>query len=370
MTRAAATHRCGRSTCLTILLAGALLTAAPCNTQARVKLESICTIYGLQEVKLTGLGLVVGLSGTGDGGKNLPAMRALAAALKLMHNPILDIKELKDADNVAIVLIEATVPKTGLRRGQKLDCHVSSFLGAKSLRGGRLLVAPVETAEVGNDTAVGLASGPIVLEDAANPTTGKIPGGVSLQEDFVSAFLDPRNGPSVTLLLEAGHASFYSASEVARVVNAEFEYEGGRKEIAKPLGPGVIEVEIPSQYRQSPVEFIALLMQISIENPHTQGRVVVNPKSGTVIVTGEVEISPVVIAHKNLTVEIGGAAAGPTSEVFRPVPPLDQPGRQSPQQLKTLVDALNQLQVPTDDVISIIRELHRSGKLHGTYDEH
>ncbi|HID21431.1 MAG TPA: flagellar basal body P-ring protein FlgI, partial [Planctomycetaceae bacterium] len=121
------------------------------------------------------------------------------------------------------------------------------------------------------------------------------------------------------------------------------------------------------QYRDSPVDFVAQVLDVGIENPHTQARVVVNSRSQVVIVTGEVEISPVVISHKNLTIEVGPqAAATPGGFVV-----LNQDdGRQPSQQLKQLVNALNQLRVPTSDIISIIRELHRSGKLHAVYDEH
>ena len=334
---------------------------------ARVRLEHICTVGGPKEVKLTGLGLVVGLKGTGDGGKNLPTMRALATALKLHNTPVLSSDELKDAKNVAIVLIEATVPSTGLRRGQRLDCYVSSLMGAKSLRGGRLLVAPVETPEVGNDLAVGLASGPIAVESADVPTTGKISGGIVLEEDFLAYFVDRRDGtPKVTLLLDQSHASFHSAGEVARVVNADFSFEAGR-EIAQAMGPGAISVEIPDQYQNDPVDFLAHLMEIGVDNPSTQARVVVNTKSGTVVVTGEVEISPVIIAHKKLTVRVGDPLAEPEPDRFRVVGAKNDPARP---QLDQLVEALNSMQVPTEDVIDILRELNRSGKLHAEFIEY
>lgn len=333
---------------------------------ARVRLEHICSVGGPKEVKLTGLGLVVGLKGTGDGGKNLPAMRALATALKLHNTPVLAADELRDAKNVAIVLIEATVPATGLRRGQRLDCHVSSAMGAKSLRGGRLLVAPVETPEVGDERAVGLASGPISVEDPESPTTGKVVDGIVLEEDFFAYFVDHTSGEAkVTLLLDPDHASFHSADEVARVVNSEFSFEAG-SDLARGAGPGVIEVRIPSQYEDDPVKFLARLMEIGVDNPHTQARVVVNSRSGTVVVTGEVEISPVVIAHKKLTVRVGDPLAGPEPDRFRGVGLKDDPARP---QLDQLVEALNALQVPTEDVIDILRELNRSGKLHAEFIE-
>ncbi|MCA9014857.1 MAG: flagellar basal body P-ring protein FlgI, partial [Planctomycetaceae bacterium] len=126
---------------------------------ARTRIENICTVYGMKEIKLAGMGLVVGLDGTGDGAKNLPTIRSLAAALKHLNNPVVDLKDLVSANNVALVMIEATIPASGIRKGQKLDCFVSSMLGAKSLRGGRLLVAPASTTEIGNEVLAGLCSG-------------------------------------------------------------------------------------------------------------------------------------------------------------------------------------------------------------------
>jgi flagellar P-ring protein precursor FlgI len=338
--------------------------------EARVRLENICTIYGQHETKLTGIGLVVGLAGTGDGGKNLPAMRALQASLKAMQLPTL-VEELRDAKNVAVVLVEATVPRTGLRRGQHIDCHVSTVFGAKSLRGGRLLSTPVETAEVRSYEMVGLASGAVFLEDAAVPTTGKIPGGVALERNFVAPFIDRTKGHVITLLLDAAHSSFHAASEVARVVNLEYSFEAGNKQLARAVAPGVVEVQVPASYHDAPVEFIAQVLEVGIDNPHTEARVVVNAKTGTVVVTGEVEISPVVVSHKNLTVEVGngGGTGDAPREPFVPV--VDDRGlKSSSQQLQQLVEALNQLRVPTDDVIQILRELHRSGKLHASFDDH
>ncbi len=337
---------------------------------ARVRLENICTIYGQKEVKLTGMGLVVGLQGTGDGGRNLPAMRALQAALQRMNAPAA-IEDLQNAKNVAMVMVEATVPSTGLRKGQRIDAYVSSVMGAKSLRGGRLLVTPLTSTDPRmQELAMALVSGPLFIEEAGQETTAKIPSGVVLEHNFPGLFDDTTNGHRVTLLLDAAHSSFHSANEIARAINTEFGFEVRYSQLAKASGPGVVQVQIPEQYHDDPVQFVALLLAISIENPHTQARVVVNAKTGVIIVTGEVEISPVVIAHKNLTVQVGGAnplPVGPTSGRF--VPLVDDTTDASPQRLDDLIQALNQLRVPTEDVIAIIRELHRTGKLHAVFQE-
>lgn len=357
-------------TLLPIILAACVFSAWSPSAFGRVKLESICTVYGPQEIKLTGLGLVVGLNGTGDGGKNLPAMRALQAALERMNAPAA-IEELKNADNVAVVLIEATIPRSGIRRGQRMDCHVSSLMGAKSLRGGRLLVSPLTIGKVDETQTPALASGPIYIEGPDVLTTGKIPDGVLVLNNFMAEFIEDRKeqGYYVTLLLETSHSSFHGASEVARVINAEFSFESGTNELAKATSPGVIEVKVPDQYVSDPVRFLALLLGVGIDNPQTEARVVVNVKSETIVVTGEVEISPVVISHKNLTVQVGDQTFADDGSQARFVPLLDRDASQSPQRLDDLVKALNQLRVPTGDIIQILRELNRSGKLHAVYIE-
>ncbi|MCA9113783.1 MAG: flagellar basal body P-ring protein FlgI [Planctomycetaceae bacterium] len=358
-----------RAAAIAACLAGMLL-ARPETAAARVRLESICTVYGQHEVHLHGIGLVVGLNGTGDGGRNRPAMRALSSALKLMNTPAA-IDELRDADNVAVVLIEATIPRTGIRAGQQIDCYVSSFMGAQDLRGGRLLAAPLETSQIEaggrrNDVAVGLASGAIQIEDPVVPTTGVIKSGVSLLQGFESAFIDRRRGNIITLLLDPSHSSFHSSSEVARVVNEEFSFETGGRRIARAISPGEVQIQVPPEHQEAPVEFVAEVLSVGIDNPHTQARVIVNERTGTIVVTGEVQISPVVISHRNLTVQVGPVLPGDPGETGRFVPIQDS---QAPQQLQELVKALNQLRVPTTDIIRIIRELHRSGKLHAAYEE-
>lgn len=351
---------------LFLLVSVAVLQTSVTDLWARTRVENICSVYGMKEIKLTGMGLVVGLDGTGDGSKNLATIRSLAAALKHLNNPIVDLQDLSGANNVALVMIEATIPASGIRKGQKLDCFVSSMLGAKSLRGGRLLVAPVATSKIGDGIGAGLCSGAVILEDETSQASAKIINGLVIERDFELPFID-RKTRSITLLVDKQHTGFHTASEVARVINSEFSFEAGNQQLAIAQGPGRVFIRIPKQYAEAPVEFIAAVMEVGIDRPHEQARVVINPKSQTVIVTGEVEISPVVISHRNLTIGVGNAEGGLPGGF---VPISGQQGQQGTQRLQQLVEALNQLRVPTEDVISIIRELHRSGKLHAEYDEH
>ena len=119
-----------------------------------------------------------------------------------------------------------------------------------------------------------------------------------------------------------------------------------------------VDVLIPDQY-ENPVEFVALLLDVVVNEASPRGRVTVNVKSGTIVVDGNVEFTPTNIAHRNLNLEI----ADPFVEIN------NGDARQSPQQLAALLAALNQLRVPTDDVITILREVYESGNLHGEFVE-
>lgn len=341
---------------LAILICGA---AAP--SWARVRLDSICSVQGQQETKLTGVGLIIGLPGTGDGVKNKSTIEALQAALSRLNQPTA-LTDIKNGDNVALVLIEASIPKSGAKRGQKIDGYVSSVLGAKSLRGGRLLSTPLAPLGVRQRTAVALAAGAVTIEDAKLPTNGRLALGVDILADVKAMFVNQNEEQeSITLLIDPAKASFWTSSEVANVINQEFTFEAEGRKIAKAVGPGSVEVAIPKIYKDQPVEFIAQVLEVGIDNPHTQARVILNNASKTVVVTGEVEISPVFISHKNFNVEVNGDEEEPPSKFFA----VDGgQGRQSPVQLQQLQSALKALRVPNEDVIAIIRELHATGKLH------
>jgi flagellar P-ring protein FlgI len=347
------------ATIVTYLALAALV--APRAASARTQLRNICTIYGQKETPIIGIGLVVGLSRTGDGGKNAAAMRALASTLRYLNNPVESAKELTDAANVAMVAISATIPKEGASNGQRLDCYVTSTLGAKSLKGGRLLISPIRMPNVNDLTVVGLASGPVVIEDPEVLTSGRVPNGIVLERDFRTQFIDMKHGNRVTLVIDAAHATFGVASHIVERINTEL-YPVLHVKPATALGPDRVEVAVPELYRDDPVGFIAWLLDIDVMTPQTEARVWINTKSKTVLIHGDVQISPVVISHKNLKVEVAGT---PTD----PAPFAGLSSGQEKQQLEDLLNGLSALKVSNEDVISIVRELYRSGNLHGVYEE-
>ena len=295
-------------------------------------------------------------------------MRALASVLNMKDSPVKTIEELKDTKNVAMVMVHAEIPKHGAKRGERLNCYVTSIFGAKSLRGGRLLICPLENGAVDNSTLTGTASGPISIENDVE-TTGIVRNGVVMQQDIRSYFVDKKRGHIVTLLVHASHANFLAAFEVASAINDEMTRELSQAEqdqgklLAKAVSPNEIEVQIPPQYHDSPVRFIAMLLEIGIETDTALAKVVVNARTNVVIVTGDAEISPVVVRSKSTTVQVGGRGQSQFVSVADP----DQ--ERKPQKLKSLVAALNQLRVPPEEVIHIIQELHHSGSLHAIYEE-
>ncbi len=357
---------------VTLAIVGAL---GPGPVQGAVSLREICRVKGQEENVLQGLGLVVGLSGTGDGGKSLPTMRVLANSMKAMGNPLGPaagrgqggLAELKDAKNVALVWVTATVPPTGGRRGDHLNCSVSA-MSASSLKGGRLVYAAMQSKDLKSPQLYGFSQGLIHLDDATTPTEGKIHGGCQLEEDFFHPYA--KDG-KITLVLDKHHAGFSCANEVARNVNAFVQNnsrpdrDGGGalrdEELARAIGPANIEIRIPEQYRDAMVDFVAQVLEVPMSTIPTESRVTINERSGTIVIDGEVEIGSVVITHKNFRVETGEKTE---IQSFAALEPTDEPGTRLTPQLQALLESLNALGAEPAEMIDIIKTLHRNGNLH------
>ena len=165
-----------------------------------------------------GLGLVVGLKGTGDGEMG-PTSRGLARAMQALGGQmgvdtkgLLQTKELKDAKNVATVIVTVTIPSRGAQQGDLIDCTISA-IGAKSLDGGTLLLTPLLGPRVDRPTVYALAQGQIVLPDPKMPTSAKITGGCKMEATVLNDF---RQGDVMTLVIEPSHSSFSTAQDHSR----------------------------------------------------------------------------------------------------------------------------------------------------------
>jgi flagellar P-ring protein precursor FlgI len=325
-----------------------------------VKIADITHIGGTRTNVLTGLGLVMGLKGTGDGGKYLPTIRPLAAMLGKFNDPT-TLADLSDGNNVAVVSIIATVPADGVRDGDRIDVNVMSIGAATSLKGGRLFVSPM-TSAVPDSGVFALADGPISIEDPTTPTVGSIKGGAVMETDLPAKFID--NG-RFSLVIEDPSASWTTASTIAKIINDAESPDGGM--IATAIDPKNVEVVIPAIERDRPDSFISRIQRLPVPILPTEARVQINERSGTMIITGDVEISPVVITHQGLSIS-----------TFTP-PLTPQPGKplvdthdflavdsthSGDAKLQDLVDALDRIKVPTQDKIEIVKELYNVGKLH------
>jgi flagellar P-ring protein precursor FlgI len=323
---------------------------------ARLALKSICRIKGQEENTIQGLGVVVGLKGTGDNASYLPTIRSVAKIMSIMGNsPGNALVDLKDTKNVALVLVSATVPAAGARQGDKIDCVVSSIGAAKSLAGGRLFLTPLIGPDPKHPRVYAFAEGAITMESKDIPNSGRIHEGCRLEEEFFHAFTKDNR---ITLVLDQNYADFQVAQDIADLINSQMGKQVSRSTpLAHAFNQGNIVVDIPPQYRDDPVLFVSQVLSLPIMEPRTAPRVVINERTETVVISGDVEIGSVAVTQKNLVIEAGGpAAAGP----FVGIDPVNPT---SPK-LRSLIDALNAVHAPNADIIEVIKGLHRNGKLH------
>jgi flagellar P-ring protein precursor FlgI len=336
-----------------LLLAVSLVSAAA----AQVRLVDISRIKGQEDNELIGTGLVVGLPGTGDGGNVLPSIRALANMLDRMGHPLpAGLAELKQCKNIALVEVRATVPASGSREGNRIDCVISSTISAKSLAGGELLPTPLVDARRGSDVVYAVAQGPVRCKGVA-ARTGRVMQGCRLERDIYTPFV--KDG-KLTVILDRDMADFRLAQEVEYRINEQFSLDsqyGGRVP-AKARDQVNIEVFVPPQYAQHPADFVAQINNLPIDNVPAVARVYIDQQSGLVVVGGEVEIGAVAITHKDILVEVGGEPR----EQFVSVDPA---GNNNNARLKALVESLNAIKVPAEDIIEIVRGLQRNRKLMG-----
>jgi len=343
-----------------VAAATALLMLAPAVTTQAAKIADITHLQGQRENRLTGLGLVVGLSGTGDGGKFLPAIRPLAAYLQHFGDPILALEELKNAKNVALVSVEAVIGPNGAREGDKLDVAVSALGGAKSLKGGRLLTIPLQGPHPSDVTIYALASGPVSIPNPAVPTVGRIKAGAVVERDVVYSYL---TDGKFTLVIDDSHASWAVANAIAVTINEAVSVEGAQMQLASAVDPRNVQVRLPQSELASPASFIAWVQRLPLLMPERQARVTVDQDTGTIVIDGQVGISPVCISYKGVTISTK-ALLEQQDEQGDPKnsDSLDQAVFVP---LRLLVETLDALKLSSEDKINIIRELDRSGNLHG-----
>ncbi|HFB83992.1 MAG TPA: flagellar basal body P-ring protein FlgI [Thermodesulfatator sp.] len=263
------------------------------------RLKDLANIQGVRSNQLIGYGLVVGLKGTGDGNQTQFTVQSIVNMLKRLGVTV-DMAQVK-VKNVAAVMVTAELPAFA-KVGQKLDVLVSSLGDAKSLQGGTLLLTPLKGAD---GQVYALAQGPISIGGFAaggaagggvqknHPTAGRIPGGATVEREVP---VDLLHRQEITLALR--DYDFTTVTRATEVINA---YLGAP--YARALDGKTISVRIPDQYRHNIVGFIAELERLEV-NPDTVAKVVLDERTGTVVMGENVRISKVAIAHGNLSIQI------------------------------------------------------------------
>ncbi len=356
-----------RLTAILALLSLGLI--APPGLAQSLHISEMARIKGQGISVLQGLGLVVGLNGTGDSGKELAVARPIAEVLRRNGNPIPDLSELAKSRSVALVMVTCQVPREGARKDDELDVRVSVIHSASSLDGGVLYISPL-TAPIPGSGVWAYAQGQVIVESQENPTTGFLPGGAYIAKDIVTT---PDVKTSFELVLDPPYAGFRAAAEVAGAINDEYLLTTrtiGEK-IAKVIDERTILVTVPESERRAPAGFVGDVMGTSISSNRLglPAQVICNTRTGQIMVSGDVRISPAVITHEDLVI----TTTIPTPEPTAADPLVEKsrwaaigPGARETDmaRIQDLQSALNQLAVPANDQIQILQMLHKAGKLH------
>jgi len=349
-------------------IALALFLSLPAHANTRIK--DLCEIQGARGNTLRGIGLVVGLSGTGD---SAPA--AIRAQEQMLERMTIDIDSRNElaSDNIAVVTVTAMLPAFA-KAGTRIDVQVQSLYDADTLQGGTLL----ETLLYGMDDRVyAVAQGGISIGGFAagrgggtgvhrnHATAGRIPMGAFVEREVPATITD---GERLMLLVK--QADFTTANNIQKAVDEHFG-QGS----AYALTAGSVSVRFPPEAQGRLVQFIAELEQIPVQAGR-RARVVVNERTGTIVVGGDVMIRPSQVAHGNLTITIAT-----TPVVTQPLPftagetviteidevrVIEQEAYLMPVEgtsAAEVAQTLNRLKVTPRDMIAIFQALREAGAL-------
>lgn len=372
MNRVFATCRHTVRACLVLAaLAAGLLAAGSAQASSRIK--DIADFEGVRDNLLVGYGLVVGLNQTGDTlNNNAFTKQSLIGMLERLGVNTRDAN--LNPKNVAAVMVTATLPAFS-RQGTRIDVTVSALGDAKSLQGGTLLVTPL----VGADGEVySVAQGPVAISGytatgaAASvtkgvPTAGRIAAGAIVERElpFELASLQ-------TLRVSLRNPDFTTARRIAQAINA---FVG--QEAAFPADPATVQLRVPGSYRGNTVALLTDVEQLRVE-PDQMARVIIDERSGTIVMGENVRISTVAIAQGSLTIKItetaqvsqpGPFSSGSTVEVPRTDIQVDEDADKKLSMLRQgvtlqeLINGLNALGIGPRDLITILQAIKAAGAL-------
>ena len=339
-----------------------------------VRIKDIATIKGMKSNQLIGYGIIVGLQKTGDD-DSVFTNQSVRSMLQKMGISIPANEDIK-IDNSAAVIVTASLPPFA-QIGSQIDVIVSSIGDAESLQGGTLLATPLRAL---NGEVYGVAQGPVSIGGfnagsgagtgdriyRNHPTAGQIPSGAIIEKEIPSNFQETEN---ITFTLF--NPDFTTALRVANAINTNFS-----NNIAIPTDAGAIVVNIPKEYINNKVAFTSILEGFDV-NPDSRAKVILDERTGTVVMGKDVRISTVAIAHGNLTIQInmetqvaqplpfsqGETVVIPKAEVT--VSEESKPLSVIPEgvNISEIVRALNALGASPRDLIAIFQAIKAAGAL-------
>lgn len=354
-----------------------LLCFAVPATASPIRIKDLVEVDGVRGNDLVGYGLVVGLNGTGDGLRNAPFTEEIMSNL-LERLGVNVAGEQYRPKNVAAVFVTATLPPFA-RAGGRIDVTVSAIGDAKSLLGGTLVLTPLNGAD-GQIYAVAqgtiIAGGISAEGDAAKvvqgvPTAGGIPSGARVEREVDFDFTT-----LTSLRLALRNPDFTTAGRIEQVINSEF----GRQ-IAVMLDSGTVALDLEAARMASPAHVLGRVENLLVE-PEARARVVVDQRSGTIVMGEDVRISRVAVAQGNLTLRIEEApmvvqpnpfSAGESIVVPRTSANINKaPGTglaevEGSTSLSEVVAGLNALGVAPHDMIDILKSINAAGALHAEF---
>jgi flagellar P-ring protein precursor FlgI len=345
-----------------------LLILIPAN--ASTSLKDIVSIEGVRENQLLGYGLVVGLKGTGDRQQTLFSAQSLANVLKRMGVTVS--AALITVKNTAAVMVTANLPPFA-EPGMRIDITAASIGDAATLQGGLLIMTSLRAAD-GQVYAV--AQGAVItggfiigtVKTVNHPTVGRIPEGALVEKPA------PSIAPVGSIRLQLHQMDFGTASQVADVINGKFS--GAGVQLAHAQNGTVITVRIPPEYLSRTVEFVATLERLTVD-PERPSKIVVNERTGTIVMGKDVHVAPVAILHGDLTVEVqtrlvvsqppllsqGATVVVPAAKVVSTDEKLKNVILKEGATIEDLVRALNAIGSTPRDIIAILEDLRAAGAL-------
>ncbi|MFO1148473.1 MAG: flagellar basal body P-ring protein FlgI [Alsobacter sp.] len=362
----------GKSLLAAAALAGALLAAVPAWS-APSRIKDLASVEGVRQNQLVGYGLVVGLNGTGDTLNNSPFTRQSLMAMLERLGVNTKGQNLRTA-NVAAVMVTANFPAFGAQ-GTRVDVTVSALGDSKSLQGGTLLVTPL----LGADGEVyAVAQGAVAISgftaggDAATvtrgvPTVGRIANGALVEREIEFPFKNLR-----TLRLALRNPDLTTSRRIAAAIN---DFMGA--DTAEPTDPSTVSLQIPARYQGNMVQLLTDIEQLRVE-PDQAARVVIDERSGIIVMGKDVRVSTVAVAQGNLTVTVtedplvsqpNALSNGRTTVVPRTGVAVDTGSgnklayMREGVTLKELVDGLNALGIGPRDMITILQAIKSAGAL-------